>query len=73
MPDLTIHIPDDKLEALAAAIGCPGDGRERAVIDCITEVTNWLTNVARDRLWSAERVVAAAAASDAVPNPIPEA
>ena len=65
MPDITIHIPDDKLVVLAEAAGCSGTD------DCETEVTAWLTAVARDRIWSAERQQAINLAMANVPNPIP--
>ena len=69
MANLTVTVPDDEMADFALAIGA--DDAD-TLAKQKTAGSAWLTNHARDSLWSYQRNLAALAAGEAVPDPMPE-
>ena len=67
MADITITVPDGKLETFVESIGKTEDGQDAAARSAL--VTTWLHDMARQHLWNYERSTAA----NAVPDPHPPA
>ena len=65
MADITITVPDGKLETFVAAIGRTEEGQDDAAR--IALITTWLEATARSLLWNHERSIAANAVSDPMP------
>ena len=65
MADITIDVPDAKLETLVESIGRAEEGQDDAAR--IEAITGWVQDTVRQHLWNYERATAANAVEDPMP------